>query len=55
MRYTFALAAMVCGIGAMGPAALGQGTFTLEFREATPQQIPALEQKPAAEVWHDVK
>jgi hypothetical protein len=45
MRYIFAFAAMVCGmggIGAMGPAALGQGTFTLELREATPQQVPAL-------------
>lgn len=47
MRYILAVAAMVCGmggIGAMGPAALGQGTFTLEFREATPEQVPALEE-----------
>ena len=47
MRYILVVAAMVCGmggIGAMGPAALGQGSFTLEFREATPQQVPALQE-----------
>jgi hypothetical protein len=37
-----AVTVLVCWMGGMSTAALGQGTFTLEFRESTPQQDPAL-------------
>jgi hypothetical protein len=42
MRWIIAVAVLLCGMGGMDTPALGQGTFALEFREATPQQVPAL-------------
>ena len=42
MRWMIAVTVLVCGMGGMATAALGQGTFTLEFRESTPQQDSAL-------------
>ena len=42
MRWIIAVAVLLCGMGGMDTSALGQGTFALEFREATPQQDPAL-------------
>lgn len=44
MRYLFTVALLVFGMAGMGGRALGQGTFALEFREATPQQVPALQE-----------
>jgi hypothetical protein len=42
MRWMIAVTVLLCGMGGMDTSALGQGTFTLEFRDATPQQDPAL-------------
>jgi len=44
MRWIIAVGIVLCAMRGIDTAALGQGTFTLEFRESTPQQDPALEE-----------